>query len=167
VRLLATTWRAIERVAPGRLKRHGANYTGATLHPAIAPKVTHVAILTKAAGVYARRFAFDAKALTLKALTVQDVTIATKAAGVEALHSAFDAMAIPHVAILTKTAGVYARRFALGAKVLPPAVGDKRRGFRHLLFICDSRRGTSLMVVTHIASPTHAVNEIGAGYAAP
>jgi hypothetical protein len=35
------------------------------------------------------------------------------------------------------------------------------------LFICDSRSRTPLMVVAHIASPTHLVNEIGAGYATP
>jgi hypothetical protein len=75
------------------------------LHPALAPKVPHVAILAKAARVRARRSAFDARALALT-LTVQGVAIAAKAAGVYALHSAFDAKAlavraltIPHVTI--------------------------------------------------------------------
>jgi hypothetical protein len=167
VRLLATPWRAIERIAPGRLKRDAANHTGVTLHTAIASKVPHVAILTKAAGVYARRFAFDTKAIALTVLTVQDVAIAAKSAGVYPLHSAFDAMAVPHVTIEAKAAGVYARRFAFGAKVLALAVGDKPRSFQRRLLICDGHGGTSLMVVTHIASPTHTVNEIGAGYAAP
>jgi hypothetical protein len=99
VGLLATTCRAVERIAPRRLKRDAANYAGVTLHPAIAPKVPHVAILAKAASVDARRFAFDAKALALTVLTVQDVATAAKAAGVYALHSAFDTMAVPHVTI--------------------------------------------------------------------
>jgi hypothetical protein len=75
VRLPATTWRAIERIAPGSQKRDAANYTGAMLHPALAPKVAYVAIAAKAAGVSARRSAFDAKALAVKALTVPHVTI--------------------------------------------------------------------------------------------
>jgi hypothetical protein len=106
VRLLATTWRAIERITPGSQKRGAANDTGAMLHPVLAPKVPHVAILTKSAGVCAERLAFDAKALALKALTVRDVAIAAKAAGVCALHSALDAKALavaaltfPHVTI--------------------------------------------------------------------
>jgi hypothetical protein len=99
VGLLATTCRTIKRIAPGRLERDAANYAGVTLHPAIAPKVPHVAILAKAASVYAGRFAFDAKALALTVLSVQDVATAAKAAGVYALHSAFDAMAVPHVTI--------------------------------------------------------------------
>jgi hypothetical protein len=70
-----------------------------TLHPAIAPKIPHVAVLAKAAGVYAGRFAFDTEAFALTVLAVQDVAMAAKAAGVYALHSAFDAMAVPHVAI--------------------------------------------------------------------
>jgi hypothetical protein len=99
VRLLATTWRAIERIAPGRQKRGAANYTGAMLHPALAPKVPHVAILAKAAGVCARRFALVAKALALTLLTVQGVAIAAKAAGVYALQPAFDAKALPVTAL--------------------------------------------------------------------
>jgi hypothetical protein len=143
VRLLTTTGRAIERIAPGRLKRDATNYTAATLHPAITPKVPHVAILAKAAGVYARRFAFGAKEPALTVLTVQVVAITTEAAG------------------------VYARRFAFDAKVPALAVADKRGGFEHPLLICNSCSGTPLMIAAHIASPTHALNEIGAGYAAP
>jgi hypothetical protein len=37
VGLLATTWRAKQGIAPDRLKRHAANWTGATLYPIIAP----------------------------------------------------------------------------------------------------------------------------------
>jgi hypothetical protein len=37
VRLLATTERAIERIAPDRLKRDAANCADATLEPVIAP----------------------------------------------------------------------------------------------------------------------------------
>ena len=106
VRLLAATWRAIERITPGSQKREAANYTGAMLHPVLAPKVPHVAILAKAAGVRAQRLAFDAKALALKTLTVRDVAIAAEAAGVCALHSALDAkvlavasLTFPHVTI--------------------------------------------------------------------
>jgi hypothetical protein len=69
------------------------------LHPAIAPKVPHVAILAKAAGVYPHRFAFDAKALAVTALTVREVAIAAKVAGVYALHSALDAKALPMAAL--------------------------------------------------------------------
>jgi hypothetical protein len=109
VRLLATTERAIERIAPDRLKRDAANCADAMLDPVMAP-FPRVAILAKAVSVYARRSAFDAKALALTVLTVQDVAIAAKAAGVYAQRIAFDAKAlaltaltpphvIPHVTI--------------------------------------------------------------------
>jgi hypothetical protein len=173
VRLLATTYRAIERIAPDRLKRYTANCTGAKLHAVIAPKVTHVAILAKVAGVYAGRSAFDAKALALT--EIREVAIAAKAARVCAWLSAFDAKkpalaltvphVIPHVTIYAKATGVYARRFAYDAKALALAVTE-RGGFEHHLLIFAGRGGTSLMVLAHIASPTHALNEIGAGYAA-
>jgi hypothetical protein len=65
VRLLATRRRAIERIAPGRSKRSAAKCVGANLYPVMAPKVPHVTILAKAAGVYARLSAFDAKAPAL------------------------------------------------------------------------------------------------------
>jgi hypothetical protein len=112
----------------------------------MAPSVLHVAILAKAAGVYARRSAFDAKALASKVLTVPHVT--------------------PHVTIAAKAAGVYARRFAFDAKALARAVIDKRGGFEHPLLICDSRSRPPLMVGAHIANPTQTLNEIGADYAA-
>jgi hypothetical protein len=99
-------------------------------------------------------------------LTVQHVAIATKAARVYARRFAFDAATVPHITILAKAARVYARRFAFDAKLLALAVADKRGGFEHALFIFNGRSGTSLMVVAHIASPTRPVNEIGAGYAA-
>jgi hypothetical protein len=99
VRLLATTERAIKRIAADRLKRDAANCTGATLDPVIAPSVPHIAILAKTAGVYARRSAFDAKALALMVLTVQDIATAAKAAGVYARRFAFDANPVPHVTI--------------------------------------------------------------------
>jgi hypothetical protein len=82
VRLLATTRRAIERIAPDRLKRDGANCTGEKLYPVMAPIVPQVAVLAKPAGVYARPSAFDAMALALAALTVPHVTMAAKAMGV-------------------------------------------------------------------------------------
>jgi hypothetical protein len=56
-----------------------------------------------AAGVHARRTAFDAKALALT--VIQDVAIAAKAAGIYARLPAFDAnrlalaLPIPHVTI--------------------------------------------------------------------
>jgi hypothetical protein len=59
--------------------------------------------LAKAAGVYARRSAFDAKALALT--VIQDVAIAAKAAGVYARLAAFEAkrlalaLTVPHVTI--------------------------------------------------------------------
>ena len=172
VRLLATTRRAIERIAPDRLKRDSANRTGAKLDPVIAPAVPHVAILARAAGVYAQLSALDTNKLPL-ALTVPHVAILAKAAGVYAQLSAMDtnklllALTVSHVAILAKVACVYHRRFAFGAKALALAVVDKRGGFEHPLFICGRRRGTLLMVVPHIAGPTHTVNEIGTNSAAP
>jgi hypothetical protein len=76
------------------------------LHPAMAPKGPEVAFLAKAAGVCARRPAFDARALVLTALTIQGEAIAAKATGIYALRSAFDAKAlavkaltVPHVTI--------------------------------------------------------------------
>jgi len=149
------------------LKRVAANYTGATLNPMIAPQVPHIAILAKAPRIDARRSAFDAKALALTVLSVQDVAIATKAPRVDARRFAFEATTVPHITILAKAAGVYARRFAFDAQLLTLAAADKRGGFEHALLVFGGRGGTSLMVVAHIASPTHTVNEIGAGYAAP
>jgi hypothetical protein len=61
--------------------------------------------LAKAAGVYARLFAFDAKALALTVLTLENVAFVAKAARVYARLSAFDAkrpalaMTVPHVTI--------------------------------------------------------------------
>jgi hypothetical protein len=173
VRLLATALSAIERIAPDRLKRHAANRTGAKLHPVIAPSAPHVAIFAKAEGVYAQRSAFDAKALAL--MLIQDVAIAAKAAGVYARLAAFDtkkpalALTVPHVAphvtIYAKTTGVYARCFAFDAKAPALAVTERGGGGHHLL-IFDDRSRTSLMVVAHIASPTHTPNEIGIRFAA-
>ncbi len=138
----------------------------------IAPSAPHVAIFAKAEGVYAQRSAFDAKALAL--MLIQDVAIAAKAAGVYARLAAFDtkkpalALTVPHVAphvtIYAKATGVYARRFAFNAKA--PALAVTERGGGHDLLIFDGRSGTSLMVVAHIASPTHTPNEISIRYAA-
>jgi len=133
----------------------------------IAPQVPHVAILAKAAGIYARHSAFDAKALALTVLSIQDVAIATTAPRVDARRFAFDATTVPHITILAEAAGVYAWRFAFDAQLLALAGADKRGGFEHTLPIFGDRGGTPLMVVAHIASPAHTVNEIGAGYAAP
>jgi hypothetical protein len=139
----------------------------------IAPSAPHVAIIAKAAGVYARRSAFDAKALAL--MVIQDVAIAAKAAEVCVRLAAFDtkepALALtvphvtPHVTIYAKATGVYARRFAFDAKALAPTAIE-RGGFEQHLLIFGGRCGTSLMVVAHIASPTHTSHEIGASYAA-
>jgi hypothetical protein len=73
----------------------------------------------------------------------------------------------PHVTIYAKAAGVYPRRFAFVAEVLALAAADNGGGFEHPLLIFDSRSGTSLMVVAHIARPTHTLNEIGAESATP
>jgi hypothetical protein len=143
VRHLATTRRAIERIAPDRLKRDGANCTGEMLYAVMAPIVPRVAVLTKPAGIYAEPSAFDAVALALAALTV------------------------PHVTIAAKAMGVHARRFAFDAKALAGAIVDKRGGFEYPLLICKSRSRTPLIVVPHIASPTQTLNEIGVGYATP
>jgi hypothetical protein len=106
--------------------------------------IQDVAIAAKATGAYARLAAFDTKKPAL-ALTVPLVT--------------------PHVAIYAKATGVYARRFAFGAKA-PGLAITERRGFGHHLRVFDGRSGTSLMVVAHIASPTHTPNEISIRYAA-
>jgi hypothetical protein len=143
VRHLATTRRAIERIAPDRLKRDGANCTGEMLYPVMAPIVPRVAVLAKPAGIYAQPSAFDAMALALAALSV------------------------PHVTIAAKAMGVYARRFAFDAEALAGAFVNKRGGFEYPLLICESRSRTPLIVVAHIASPAQTLNEIGAGDATP
>jgi hypothetical protein len=107
-------------------------------------EIKEVAIAAKAARVCARLSAFDAEKPAL-ALTVPHVT--------------------PHVTIYAKATGVYARRFAFDAKALALAITE-RAGFERHLLIFGGRSGTSLMVVAHIASPTHTLHEIGAGYAA-
>lgn len=48
MRLLATTLRAIKRVAPGRLKRCATHHTSAKLHPVTTSTVSHIAILATA-----------------------------------------------------------------------------------------------------------------------
>jgi len=105
VSLLATTWRAVERIPPDRLKRDAANRTSTRLHPVMAPAVPQVATLAKAAGVYAELSAVDATALAMAVMAISFVAILATAASVDGLLSALDAnrlasaLTVAHVAI--------------------------------------------------------------------
>jgi hypothetical protein len=98
--------------------------------------------------------------------TVPQVATSAKAAGVYGRCFAFDATPVRHITIYAKALGVYALRSAFDAEVSALAVVE-HGGFGHPLRIFDNCSGRSLVIVAHIASPTHTANEIGAGYAAP
>src|SRR5262249_50579156 len=138
-------------------------------HPAMAPTVPHVAILAKVAGVYARPPALGTKASACAAIakckgtapTVPRVATQAKAAGICAWLSAFDA----HARACTEAdeRGRFAHPLCSRSRRALPICHRRAPSIRcrRTLSICHSRSVTLLMVVAHITSPTHPVNEIG------